>query len=547
MKGDYRRLCVYYLLGFLVFAITLGLLAHNESLNRDYRMMKSILEAPLILKDRLADFDEKLQARAFQGTREEVLEKLPKEFQNKARVLRQEGYFIDEESFLEERIYVLHFSPQGARIGSFLHPSMAAMSLKFFPHALVPFIGVCLLTNFWKNKYRRKLSLGLEELLMSLEYNNEIIVTENEPILRDFGEQVRLFQQKYHGNIEGLRNQLSFMEDVYRNLSEGLVLLDTKGEILSLNPESVKMLSGSPFVDYRGKPGRLLFGEGALGERVEQALKSGVEETFPLEQDERYLRVYLYPMLEEGTVVGMVVLLHDIGHQVTLDTMRREFTSNVTHELKTPLTSIQGYAELLQSGFVPVEDQKKVATVILEQSRRLFELINSLLELSRLEESSGVKDFEPVALDRLIAEILPAFEPALKERDIVFELRDRLKRPIFANASILKEVLGNLIENAIIYNKNHGMIVVEFFLDRYIHITVADRGIGMSPAVTDRIFERFFMVDESRSVNKKSTGLGLAIVKHGVLYHGGEISVSSKPGEGSTFEILLPKGLLVEK
>lgn len=224
-----------------------------------------------------------------------------------------------------------------------------------------------------------------------------------------------------------------------------------------------------------------------------------------------------------------------------LNNYRRDFTANVSHELKTPLTSINGFAEILATGQVPEEDSKKFGEIILKEGNKLLNLINSTISLSRLESTE--EDFEIIDLKELVSESLPSLKLFAQARgvNIYAEYEDLSFR---GNKRMLKELINNLVSNAIKYNKEGGQVVFKAY-DSYdcssLIIEVEDNGWGMEEDKLSLIFDRFYTIDKSRSKEASGTGLGLSIVKHIVALHQGYIKVESQLGKGSKFTVSLPK------
>ncbi|NLX61848.1 MAG: HAMP domain-containing histidine kinase [Tissierellia bacterium] len=219
---------------------------------------------------------------------------------------------------------------------------------------------------------------------------------------------------------------------------------------------------------------------------------------------------------------------------------RRDFTANVSHELKTPLTSINGYAEMIATGQVDKENTIKFANIILKEGNRLLELIDSIINLSRIESETEGKKMEPVNIHQMAREVVSQLAIRAKSKDI--SLNFNIKEiAIMGNKRMIKDLLYNLIDNAIKYNKPKG--IVNVFLEEkngFCILTVEDTGIGITEDEQDKVFERFYMVDKSRSKKLGGSGLGLSIVKHIVRYHQGSISLSSKLDEGTKIVVKLP-------
>ena len=223
--------------------------------------------------------------------------------------------------------------------------------------------------------------------------------------------------------------------------------------------------------------------------------------------------------------------------------IRSEFTANVSHELKTPLTSINGYAEMIASGITSKEDAMNFANIINNEGLRLLDLIDDIINLSNLESFDGqemLESFESIDIYDLANEILSNQENRALERDINLELNGE-NLNIFANKRMIRDLLSNLIDNAIKYNNENGSVVVEIYKEAsYCIVKVKDTGIGISPQDQDRVFERFYRADKSRSKKIGGTGIGLSIVKHIVEKHNGEVKLNSKLNVGTEVEIVLP-------
>lgn len=222
---------------------------------------------------------------------------------------------------------------------------------------------------------------------------------------------------------------------------------------------------------------------------------------------------------------------------------RREFTANVTHELKTPLTSINGYAEMIASGITSAEENKKFANVIIKEGTRLLELINQILDLSKIEGqiTESKESFEDIDVYEIANNIVSRFEQRLNSKNIELTLSGE-GIIINGNKSMIRDMLSNIIDNAIKYNKVGGKVDIKILQNKYeVIINLKDTGMGIPQEDRDRIFERFYRVDKSRSKKITGTGIGLSIVKHIVEYHNGTIVLNSEVNKGTTIEIHLQK------
>ena len=232
---------------------------------------------------------------------------------------------------------------------------------------------------------------------------------------------------------------------------------------------------------------------------------------------------------------------HYIESLKEAEKMRREFTANVSHELKTPLTSINGFAEMIETEMAKGDDISKSAAIIRKEGNRLLELIDSIIKLSQLDDISIKSEFTYIDLFTITQSICSNLEVNAKEKDISLSITGD-NTVIRGNQRMIEDLVSNLVDNAIKYNKPDGKVDVQISSDdKWGIIRVSDTGIGIPLEYLNRIFERFYRVDKSRSKKVNGTGLGLSIVKHIVEYHGGKLSLSSIEGEGTTIEIRLLK------
>lgn len=250
----------------------------------------------------------------------------------------------------------------------------------------------------------------------------------------------------------------------------------------------------------------------------------------------KVLRVLVDPVIFNGQIVGTMLLLLDMGEQLTLQNMVREFTANVSHELKTPLTSISGYAEMIAEGLVQQKDVPEFASRIQKESKRMLALISDIIRLSQLDEGGTDRDSEPVNMGEIADECMDVLLNSAKSHDVTLT-RDVEPFIVTGSRSLLSELVYNLIDNAIRYNKPGGSVTVRV---RSGSISVADTGIGIPPEHQPRIFERFYRVDKSRSKQTGGTGLGLAIVRSIADRYHASIDLQSEVGVGTTITVEFP-------
>lgn len=321
---------------------------------------------------------------------------------------------------------------------------------------------------------------------------------------------------------------------ITENMREGFLLVDCKMHVLSSNHSALEVLGGREL-----KPGCLLYDAECSQEifdAVDTAL-SGSHAELLLTIDETSWQVLANPVVASGQVAGAVVLFMDVTEREQRERLRREFSANVSHELKTPLTSISGFAELMKEGLVPPEKIPEFSGDIYKESLRLIGLVNDIIQLSRLDENSTQFQRAPVDLYDLCAQSLERLSPVAARQSVTLALTGE-HAEIMGVEQLLKEMIYNLLDNAIKYNVPGGSVTasVRKSVGRTI-LSVADTGIGIPYAHQPRVFERFYRVDKSHSKEVGGTGLGLSIVRHAAQYHGARLELKSQPGKGTTITV----------
>ena len=321
---------------------------------------------------------------------------------------------------------------------------------------------------------------------------------------------------------------------ITENMREGFLLVDCKMHVLSSNHSALEVLGRREL-----KPGCLLYDAECSQEifdAVDTAL-SGSHAELLLTIDETSWQVLANPVVASVQVAGAVVLFMDVTEREQRERLRREFSANVSHELKTPLTSISGFAELMKEGLVPPEKIPEFSGDIYKESLRLIGLVNDIIQLSRLDENSTQFQRAPVDLYDLCAQSLERLSPVAARQSVTLALTGE-HAEIMGVEQLLKEMIYNLLDNAIKYNVPGGSVTasVRKSAGRTI-LSVADTGIGIPYAHQPRVFERFYRVDKSHSKEVGGTGLGLSIVRHAAQYHGARLELKSQPGKGTTITV----------
>jgi two-component system phosphate regulon sensor histidine kinase PhoR len=322
---------------------------------------------------------------------------------------------------------------------------------------------------------------------------------------------------------------------ITENMSEGFLLVSTRMEVLSGNHAAFELLK----IDNSRQP--LLLRKACREPRIITAAESalaGIKDEAIIPFGTMSWQMIATPVSADGHLSGAVILLLDVTERTDREALRREFSANVSHELKTPLTSISGYAELMKEGMLPPEKTKDAAATIYRESQRLIALIGDIIKLSQLDEAEGRFEQEQVDLYRMAGDMLDDLRMVADERHVTLNLTGS-SQSVIGVPHVLREMLYNLCDNAIKYNREGGSVTVHVTqIQRHVHVTVKDTGIGIPADEQQRIFERFYRVDKSRSRAMGGTGLGLSIVKHGAQLHHANIDLHSEPGKGTAITII---------
>lgn len=337
--------------------------------------------------------------------------------------------------------------------------------------------------------------------------------------------------------VEELRQKQDEFDTITRNMEEGLLLLSREGIVISLNQSAREILHVQE-ADPAGRHILMLSRNVALEEAVRSAVEGRRAEEI-IELGQKKYQITASPSTSGGEVQGVVLLFLDETDKMLAEEKRREFSANVSHELKTPLTAIYGYAELIHNGMAQPKDVPGFAGCICDEANRLLNLVEDIIKLSRLDERGGSLEKLPVDLYALALDTAASLNTRAREKGIGL-LVEGEAATVSGVPSILGEVLYNLVDNAIRYSEKGLVTIRTAAQGEAAVLTVADEGIGIPPEHQDRIFERFYRVDKSHSRSGGGTGLGLAIVKRGVLFHGGSLGLESSPGKGSVFRISIP-------
>ena len=422
--------------------------------------------------------------------------------------------------------------------GSVLRLSVSQYSvLTLFLGMLRPVLIIALLAVVLALLLAYRLSKNIVTPLNKLNLDSPLsnkVYEELSPLLKRMDAQQR--QLKHQS--EELKRKREEFETATENMSEGLIILNEKGVILSLNRAAAKMLGLSE--DSVGKD---IFSEKTsvhLKEPTQIALSGkNKEEVFALRDGN--CQLLANPVSTDGKVTGAALLVLDVTEKERAEQMRREFTANVSHELKTPLQTISGYAELLANGMVADKDKTAFSEKIYAEAQRMIRLIEDIIKLSNLDEGAVELTRETVDLYVTAENTVRSLLPAAKKANVTLSLNGE-NAEIYGIPQLLTAVVYNLCDNAIKYNKDEGTVFVSVKSNaENIVLSVRDTGIGIPKEQQERIFERFYRVDKSHSKEVGGTGLGLSIVKHAAKLHDAKITLESEVGKGTEITVIFPK------
>lgn len=374
------------------------------------------------------------------------------------------------------------------------------------------------------------LSRWISKPLRNLSFNNPLsnrTYEELDPMLSSIEKK----NAEIADRMEALTRHRSEFDHITANMSEGIVMISSEGIILSANKSAKAILSvenGEYYTDLKN------------GKDVIDILKCALEGKRTVENVRRAGKTYRLtasPVTNPYGEYSVVLLILDVTSSEQAESLRREFSANVSHELKTPLTTILGYAEIISNGVARSEDVPSFATQIHSEASRLLTLIEDIIKLSRLDEKNLKAEFESVELYGLCEKVASQLSGKAKKLGIDLSF-DGIHLTVNGIKPVLYEIIFNLIDNALTYNRPGGSVKISLSGDpEHPTLSFADTGIGIAKEDQERVFERFYRVDKSHSKETGGTGLGLSIVKHGVLLHGARLSLESEIGQGTVVTV----------
>lgn len=451
----------------------------------------------------------------------------------------ESGTSIRRSSTLSE--HTLYYAKR-MQDGTVLRLAMSQRSVLFLMGGMISpvvfiFLAACALAGVLSYRVSKKIVKPLGSIDLQ---HPEQVETYDE--LSPFLQRIAAQNREIRSQMEEIRKQQQEFSMITENMSEGLFVVDRNYQILSYNRSAVRIFGMAP----ESVPENLLAVNRSEGFRsvVDSALK-GRHAQENLELDGRVYQIIASPVCQQEDaldLVGAVILTLDVTEKEAQEQYRREFTANVSHELKTPLTSISGIAEIIRNGIVRPEDIPHFAGKIYDESQRLITLIGDIIKLSRLDENQVPMERESVDLLETARDVVQQLASVARKNGVTL-VTNGSHGVVNGVRQVLGEMVYNLCENAVKYNRPGGRVWVDVRQAAdHVELCVKDTGIGISAAEQGRIFERFYRVDKSHSKAVGGTGLGLSIVKHGAALHHAAIHVDSEPGEGTAITLTFPAG-----
>ena len=394
--------------------------------------------------------------------------------------------------------------------------------------------GIVIVVAFLASIVARRVTFNLIKPLDQVNLD-EPLDNETYDELAPFLTRIAKQKRQLSKNLKKLRGKQEELTIITNNMNEGLVLLNGQQNVLFIN-ESAAKIFGFSTKEVIGRNILTVDRAQEVQDLLQKVSQAGKGEGL-YEKDGHFYQL-------SGSSVngsGSVILIYDVTEKMTAEKLRREFSANVSHELKTPLQSILGYAEIMKNGLVKDEDKQRFLERIHAEAGNMIELIQNIMELSRLDENKTLDEFEDVDLLKLAQSVTLRLKHKAQTKGVTLNVSG-ISACVCGVQSILSEVLYNLVDNSIKYNKDNGKVDVKVQDgSEEVTVSVSDTGIGIGAADRERVFERFYRADKSHSKEIGGTGLGLSIVKHGVLFHKGRVELESEPGIGTTITFVLPK------
>lgn len=419
------------------------------------------------------------------------------------------------------------------RVASTMKSGFAAVA-EMLPFLFLMTIGLMAATIILTEIRTKQIIAPINELNLN-DPQEDAIYDELSPLI------VRLEKQKrtIRRQLEDMREKQKEFTAITENMKEGFLVIDKNADVLSYNSSALRILGISAELVKEDRVNVLRFNRSAVFRAAVDTALNGISCKQMLELNGHYYHLIANPAEEAENQYGAVMVILDVTEQQNREMLRREFSANVSHELKTPLTSISGYAEIMKNGMVLQQDVPRFAEKIYTEAQRMITLIGDIIRISQLDEGKAEQEKGLFDLHKIAEDTAACLMPTAKNNGIQIVVKGSLAM-VFGNERILNEMIFNLCENAVKYNRVNGNVYVETGTDEAgrAYVSVKDNGIGIPKEAQDRVFERFYRVDKSHSKSIGGTGLGLSIVKHGAAYHHASLNLESEEGKGTCIQII---------
>lgn len=457
--------------------------------------------------------------------RKEVKEAMSKGFGESARY---------SGTLTKKLLYVAEKLPDGTviRVSDEQKSPLILLLCMLQPIFLVIIIAI-VLSVFLAGWVAKRVTKPLNEINLDKPLENNVY-DEIVPLLR------RIHRQ--NSEIEEKEAELSRQKEEFKvitsGMNEGLVLLSPSAQILSMNKAAFKIFEAEENV--AGTSFLTLDKSAELKNLLDEAIKGKTGE-IKIEKNKRIYRIRISTVISEGKPAGMVLLAFDTTDKERADELRREFTANVSHELKTPLHMISGCAELFKNGLIKDEDKEEFMTKIYDEAQHLSKLVEDIISLSQLDEGRYGTELIDIDISEMAKKVADRLSPEAKKNEVKLKVKGE-NAIIYCYEKLTENLIYNLADNAIKYNVRGGSVTISTFLNsNHVVLKVEDTGIGIPFECQDRVFERFYRVEKSRSREKNGTGLGLSLVKHAADIQGADVKLESTPGKGTIITVTFPK------
>ncbi len=508
-------------------------IATLEHLKNQYRGMR----VTLIAKDGTVLYDSELEKSKLEnhGDREEFIEALQGQIGEGSR--RSESLGHDSYYFAKQLASgnVVRLSKDWKNITGLLSNTL--------PPSVLIALAAILISIVLTSRTSRRILAPIDYYAENLDH---IMLADKADIpvydeLLPFVRELRQQKKTIDAHLEELNYQNETINRLIRDAKEGMVLMDSELNVLSYNQSAVRLLAGESQFDYHGKDFLYMCRLPEVYGKLEQA-SNKEHESFSLELAGKLLRVYINRVLRHDGLYGVMMIIADDSEHMRLEKQRKEFTANVSHELRSPLTAINGYAELLKNGMVEERDLKRIGETISVEGQRLSGMIDDIIKLSQFDEDEVQQESNAIVLPTLVEQVLAVYQEANNQHQLELKVQVVGDATVVLPEAMLRDLMDNLISNAVKYNRDGGMIDLHVENNpQALRLRVTDTGIGIPADQQARVFERFYRVDKARSRAVAGSGLGLAIVKHIAEFLGGTIALTSKVNEGTSVEIHIPK------